>query len=124
MPEYINELIEADRNGGKMLCTGTFLNPGSWDAALLAAGTTLSAMKHILNGCGKIAYALVRPPVTMLSLLKPMDTASLTRQVLLLSWLWILGVKRLQLLTLMFIMAMEQQRGSIGQIKFLPSPFI
>ncbi|XP_050285497.1 histone deacetylase 8 [Quercus robur] len=60
--EYINELIEADRNGGKMLCTGTFLNPGSWDAALLAAGTTLSAMKHILDGCGKIAYALVRPP--------------------------------------------------------------
>lgn len=45
-----------------MLCTGTFLNPGSWDAALLAAGTTLSAMKHILDGCGKIAYALVRPP--------------------------------------------------------------
>ncbi|MCI46106.1 histone deacetylase 8-like, partial [Trifolium medium] len=24
-----------------MLCAGTFLNPGSWDAALLAAGTTL-----------------------------------------------------------------------------------
>ncbi|KAE8037344.1 hypothetical protein FH972_009938 [Carpinus fangiana] len=60
--EYINELIEADRNGGKMLCAGTFLNPGSWDAALLAAGTTLSAMKHILDGHGKIAYALVRPP--------------------------------------------------------------
>jgi acetoin utilization deacetylase AcuC-like enzyme len=61
-PENINELIEADRNGGKMLCAGTFLNPGSWDAALLAAGTTLSAMKHILDGHGKIAYALVRPP--------------------------------------------------------------
>lgn len=45
-----------------MLCAGTFLNPGSWDAALLAAGTTLSAMKHILDGHGKIAYALVRPP--------------------------------------------------------------
>uniref|UniRef100_A0A2N9FPA8 Histone deacetylase domain-containing protein n=2 Tax=fabids TaxID=91835 RepID=A0A2N9FPA8_FAGSY len=60
--EYINELIEVDRNGGKMLCAGTFLNPGSWDAALLAAGTTLSAMKHILDACGKIAYALVRPP--------------------------------------------------------------
>ena len=45
-----------------MFCTGTFLNPGSWDAALLAAGTTLSAMKHILDRCGKIAYALVRPP--------------------------------------------------------------
>lgn len=38
------------------------MNPGSWDAALLAAGTTLSAMKHILDGHGKISYALVRPP--------------------------------------------------------------
>ncbi|XP_004291676.1 PREDICTED: histone deacetylase 8-like [Fragaria vesca subsp. vesca] len=60
--EYINELVKADKEGGKMLCAGTFLNPGSWDAALLAAGTTLSAMKHVINGNGKIAYALVRPP--------------------------------------------------------------
>lgn len=61
-PEYIDELIEADRVGGKAICSGTFLNPGSWDASLLAAGTTLSAMKHILDGHGKVAYALVRPP--------------------------------------------------------------
>ncbi|GFZ07275.1 histone deacetylase 8 [Actinidia rufa] len=67
-PALISELltfhtsVEADRNGGKMICAGTFLNSGSWEAALLAAGTTLSAMKHILDGHGKIAYALVRPP--------------------------------------------------------------
>jgi len=59
---YVNELLEADKEGGKVLCAGTFLNPGSWDAALLAAGTTLSAMKHLLDGHGKVAYALVRPP--------------------------------------------------------------
>lgn len=45
-----------------MICCGTFLNPGSWEAALLAAGTTLSAMKYLLDGNGKITYALVRPP--------------------------------------------------------------
>ncbi|KAK7324836.1 hypothetical protein VNO77_28710 [Canavalia gladiata] len=61
-PVYVNELVEADKEGGKKLCSGTFLNPGSWDAALLAAGTTLSAMKYLLDGHGKIAYALVRPP--------------------------------------------------------------
>lgn len=61
-PEYINELVKADKEGGKILCCGTFLNPGSWDAALLAAGTTLSSMKHLLDGHGKVAYALVRPP--------------------------------------------------------------
>ncbi|KAK6138160.1 hypothetical protein DH2020_028096 [Rehmannia glutinosa] len=60
--EYINELVEADKHQGKIICSGTFLNPGSWDAALLAAGTTLSAMKHILDGHAKITYALVRPP--------------------------------------------------------------
>lgn len=60
--EYINSLIEADKNGGKEICSGTFLNPGSWKAAVLAAGTTLSAMKYILDGHGKICYALVRPP--------------------------------------------------------------
>ncbi|XP_030495193.2 histone deacetylase 8-like [Cannabis sativa] len=60
--EYINELIEADKEGGKMFCGGTFLNPGSWEAALLAAGTTLLAMKYVLDGHGKLAYALVRPP--------------------------------------------------------------
>ncbi|XP_058087326.1 histone deacetylase 8 [Magnolia sinica] len=61
-PEYIDELRQADAAGGKMLCAGTFLNPGSWDASLLAAGTTLSAMQHILDGQSKIAFALVRPP--------------------------------------------------------------
>ncbi|KAF9598939.1 hypothetical protein IFM89_033137 [Coptis chinensis] len=60
--EYIDELIEADKAGGKTFCAGTILNPGSWNACLIAAGTTLSAMKHILDGNGKIAYALVRPP--------------------------------------------------------------
>ncbi|KAI3723609.1 hypothetical protein L2E82_35344 [Cichorium intybus] len=60
--EYIDSLIEADKSGGKEICSGTFMNPGSWNAALLAAGTTLSAMKHIMDGHGKICYALVRPP--------------------------------------------------------------
>ncbi|KAM0871421.1 hypothetical protein ACQ4PT_039401 [Festuca glaucescens] len=61
-PEYIDELVQANASGAKKFCEGTFLNPGSWGAALLAAGTTLSAARHILDGHGKIAYALVRPP--------------------------------------------------------------
>ncbi|KAH7685528.1 Histone deacetylase family protein [Dioscorea alata] len=61
-PEYIEELEKANEAGGKELCAGTFLNPGSWDAALIAAGTTVSAIKQILDGHAKLAYALVRPP--------------------------------------------------------------
>lgn len=61
-PEYIEELIQASTLGHKELCAGTFLNPGSWDACLIAAGTTLSAMQHILHNQGTLSYALVRPP--------------------------------------------------------------
>nr|XP_017249128.1 PREDICTED: histone deacetylase 8 isoform X2 [Daucus carota subsp. sativus] len=64
-PALINELYSfhtRDRCGGREFCSGTFLNPGSWHASLLAAGTALAAMKHILDGSGKIAYTLVRPP--------------------------------------------------------------
>jgi acetoin utilization deacetylase AcuC-like enzyme len=62
LAEYIEELLQANATGAKKLCEGTFLNPGSWGAALLAAGTTISAVKHILDGHGNLAYALVRPP--------------------------------------------------------------
>uniref|UniRef100_A0A0D6R4D4 Histone deacetylase domain-containing protein n=1 Tax=Araucaria cunninghamii TaxID=56994 RepID=A0A0D6R4D4_ARACU len=61
-PEYVKMLIEVDAAGGKTLCYATRLNPGSWEAALLAAGTTLEAMQYILEGHGKLCYALVRPP--------------------------------------------------------------
>ena len=54
--------MQADSEGGRKLCEGTFLNPRSWKSALIAAGTTLSAMQHLLEGKGKVAYALVRPP--------------------------------------------------------------
>ncbi|KAL9274708.1 Histone deacetylase 8-like protein [Drosera capensis] len=60
--EYISELEAADKAGGRIFAAGTFLNPGSWAAALIAAGTTISAMKYILDRHGKTAYALVRPP--------------------------------------------------------------
>lgn len=61
--EYIDELVEADKSGERReIAAGTFMSPGSWEAALFAAGTTLSAMQHILDCHGKVAYALVRPP--------------------------------------------------------------
>lgn len=61
-PDYVDMLAKASTAGGKTLCHGTRLNPGSWEAALLAAGTTLEAMRYILDGHGKLSYALVRPP--------------------------------------------------------------
>ena len=52
-------LAKASTAGGKTLCHGTRLNPGSWEATLLVAGTTLEAMCYILDGHGKLSYALV-----------------------------------------------------------------
>ncbi|KAJ3678077.1 hypothetical protein LUZ60_001880 [Juncus effusus] len=61
--EYIEKLVQASEKEGRTeLCAGTFLNPNSWSSALLAAGTTLSAMDLILSGQSKLAFALVRPP--------------------------------------------------------------
>jgi len=75
LAEYIEELVQANATGAKKFCEGTFLNPGSWGAALLAAGTTLSAVKHILDGHGNLAYALVRPPAIVRSPAVQMATA-------------------------------------------------
>ncbi|BBN08659.1 protein MpHDAC10 [Marchantia polymorpha subsp. ruderalis] len=61
-PAYVRDLLDAHKAGGKTLCGGTRINHGSWKAVLLAAGTTRRAMRYILEGLGKLAYALVRPP--------------------------------------------------------------
>lgn len=65
-PEYIRSLEAAAAAGGShKLCAGTWLNPGSWEAALVAAGTAMSAMASVLEGGedgGRAALALVRPP--------------------------------------------------------------
>lgn len=58
----MQELIDANAAGGEVLCAGTRLSPGSWEAALLAAGSTQAAMQYLLDGYGQLAYALVRPP--------------------------------------------------------------
>lgn len=60
--DYVSSLVEADSQGGKLFCPGTKLNPGSFHAALVAAGTALTAMDFVLKGNSKLAFALVRPP--------------------------------------------------------------
>tara|TARA_R110002096_G_scaffold101547_9_gene224606 strand:+ start:29937 stop:31091 length:1155 start_codon:yes stop_codon:yes gene_type:complete len=41
---------------------GTVVGPGSWNAALAAAGTGVVAMQDILDQQARIGYVLVRPP--------------------------------------------------------------
>lgn len=44
----MQEVVDVDAAGGKILCPGTRLSPGSWAAALLAAGSTQAAMMQYL----------------------------------------------------------------------------
>lgn len=40
----------------------TFMVPGSWDAALLAAGGAIEACKAVMNGTAKNVFSAMRPP--------------------------------------------------------------
>jgi acetoin utilization deacetylase AcuC-like enzyme len=60
---YIDEVIVAEKNAPVRLDgSGTVVNPGSVDAALAAAGTTLEALDAVLAARSLSAYAMVRPP--------------------------------------------------------------
>jgi len=59
---YIDALRAADRAGGKRFTESSPFARGSFDASRAAAGTALAAMAHLMDGKGRIAYALVRPP--------------------------------------------------------------
>lgn len=59
-PGYLDRLEALDSVGGRVTGTTVF-GVGSWIPIRAAAGTTLEAMAHVVDGKG-MAYALVRPP--------------------------------------------------------------
>jgi acetoin utilization deacetylase AcuC-like enzyme len=61
-PVYIESVRTFCEAGGGILAWSTVCVPGSWPAALSAAGTALRATEAVLDGETKLAYALVRPP--------------------------------------------------------------
>jgi acetoin utilization deacetylase AcuC-like enzyme len=59
-PAYLNALHELVRRGGGRLDADTVAGPGSWDAAMHAAGAAVAAVRSALDGVP--AFAAVRPP--------------------------------------------------------------
>ena len=59
---YISELQDVAARGGGWLDPDTVMSPGSWDAALYAAGGVIEATDAVLSGEVNSAFALVRPP--------------------------------------------------------------
>ncbi|MFO7278845.1 MAG: histone deacetylase [Thermoanaerobacterales bacterium] len=61
-PGYVGALERFCRTGGGHLDADTPCRPRSWDAALLAAGAGLTAVRRLEAGEGDAAFCAVRPP--------------------------------------------------------------
>ena len=59
---YIESVREEAQCGGGWLDPDTYVSPGSYEAALYAAGGSLTAVDSVMAGDVSGAFALVRPP--------------------------------------------------------------
>jgi acetoin utilization deacetylase AcuC-like enzyme len=59
---YLATLRSADAAGGGWLDPDTYLVPGSYDIARLAAGAAVRAARAVGRGEARVAFAAVRPP--------------------------------------------------------------
>lgn len=59
---YINDISAFIAAGGRAVDADTRVSPGSWDAALLAAGSGLEAAELLDRGEAPAAFVAVRPP--------------------------------------------------------------
>ncbi|MCM8745996.1 class II histone deacetylase [Thermomicrobium sp. CFH 73360] len=61
-PEYIAHVQRVTAEGGGWLDPETPVAPGSWDAALLAAGAAIELTNAVLDDHARHAFGLLRPP--------------------------------------------------------------
>ena len=60
--EYIRSLKAEIDSGGGWLDPDTYASPGSWEAAIHAAGGAMSAVEHVMDSSADGVFAAVRPP--------------------------------------------------------------
>jgi acetoin utilization deacetylase AcuC-like enzyme len=61
-PEHVEKIRRLDESGGRSIDPDTTVVPGSYEAAVNAAGALLSATDGVVSGEADAAYCLVRPP--------------------------------------------------------------
>ncbi len=61
-PDYVERIERACRAGPTALDPDTVVSPGSWDAALHAAGAVTQAIDLVVGGTVRSAFCAVRPP--------------------------------------------------------------
>lgn len=59
---HLEAVRKADERGGEWFDPDTYVAPGSWRAARLAAGATRQAAVGVAEGRAAVAFAAVRPP--------------------------------------------------------------
>ena len=60
--EYIDELAMIPVDETRAYSSTTVFGPGSFDICCMATGLAIGAARHVFEGEGKQAYALIRPP--------------------------------------------------------------
>ncbi len=61
-PDYIEMVKRRTRDRRVDLDPDTPAGPGSWEAALRAAGAGIAAVEHLREGRGDVAFLAIRPP--------------------------------------------------------------
>ena len=61
-PRYIAALEKGAESGGGYWDADTYISPGSYKAAVMAAGGAVAAVDAVMTGEQRAAFALVRPP--------------------------------------------------------------
>lgn len=61
-PGFVDALERFCADGGGQIDSDTRAGPGSWEAAVLAAGAGLDAAERLVDGQAEAAFCVVRPP--------------------------------------------------------------
>jgi acetoin utilization deacetylase AcuC-like enzyme len=61
-PGYLDQVLTFEVKGGGLYEADTWIYPGSNHAALLAAGSCVEAVDHVVSGRDRAAVCVVRPP--------------------------------------------------------------
>jgi acetoin utilization deacetylase AcuC-like enzyme len=85
----LKDVLEQVRDAGvpKALDPDTMACPGTWHAALRAAGAAVAATDDVIGGRAKNAFCAVRPPGTTPRVTRPWASASST------TWRWRRGTR-------------------------------
>jgi acetoin utilization deacetylase AcuC-like enzyme len=61
-PRHLDHVATFEIKGGGLIEADTWVYPGSNHAAMLAAGASIEAVSHVIEGRDRRAMALIRPP--------------------------------------------------------------